>query len=155
MSTTQKPLKRSKELQPFSREHHHGLLLSWKIRKGFTSNVETERIKRYADHFFETSLIPHFEDEEKYVFPILGNEHEMVKKALAEHRRLIRLFKKTTDVTRSLSQIEEELEAHIRFEERVLFPEIQKVATKKELQRVADHHTEIEACEDWDDEFWT
>lgn len=154
MSVSQTPLKRSKELQPFSREHHHGLLLSWKIRKGFTSGVETERIKRYADYFFKTSLLPHFEDEEKYVFSILGNDHELVKKALAEHRRLVRLFKNKTDISRSLSQIEEELESHIRFEERILFPEIQRNATKEELQRVADHHTEIEACEDWDDEFW-
>jgi len=148
------PLKRSKELQPFSREHHHGLLLSWKIRKGFTSGVEPERIKRYADHFFKNSLIPHFEDEEKYVFSILGNEHELVKKALAEHRRLIRLFENKTDISRSLSQIEEELEAHIRFEERILFPEVQEKATVRELELIAEHHTEIKACEDWDDEFW-
>jgi len=154
MSISKKPLKRSKELQPFSREHHHGLLLSWKIRKGFTIGVEKERIKRYADNFFETSLIPHFEDEEKYVFPILGNDHELVKKALADHRRLIRLFKSKADIYRSLSQIEEELEAHIRFEERVLFPEIQENATEKDLQLIAEHHTEIKACEDWEDPFW-
>ena len=30
-----KPQKRHKALQPLSREHHHGLLLSWKIRSGF------------------------------------------------------------------------------------------------------------------------
>ncbi len=154
MNTSKAPLKRTKELQPFSREHHHGLLLSWKIRKGFTSGVEKERIKRYADHFFKNSLIPHFEDEEKYVFPILGNDHELVKKALAEHRRLIRLFENKTDMSRSLSQIEEELEAHIRFEERVLFPEVQENATEKELKLIETHHQEIKACEDWDDEFW-
>ncbi|WP_241739476.1 hypothetical protein [Aestuariibaculum marinum] len=30
-----KPLKRHKALQPLSREHHYGLLLTWKIRTGF------------------------------------------------------------------------------------------------------------------------
>lgn len=154
MRTSKTPLKRIKELQPFSREHHHGLLLSWKIRKGFTNGIENERIKLYADHFFKNSLIPHFQDEEKYVFPILGNDHELVMKALAEHRRLIRLFENKTDISRALSQIEEELEAHIRFEERVLFPEVQEKATASELKLITEHHTEIKACEDWDDEFW-
>lgn len=154
MDVSKPPIKRGKELQPFSREHHHGLLLSWKIRKGLTSGIEHERIKRYADHFFETSLFPHFEDEEKYVFSVLGNDHELVKKALAEHRRLTRLFKNKTDLARALSQIEEELEAHIRFEERILLPEIQKNATKKDLQLIAEHHEEIKANEDWEDQFW-
>ncbi|MCF8464076.1 MAG: hemerythrin domain-containing protein [Flavobacteriales bacterium] len=152
---SQTPLKRSKELQPFSREHHHGLLLCWKIRKGITNGVEKERIKRYADYFYKTSLLPHFEDEEKYVFTILGNDHELVKKALAEHRRLTRLFLNEKDIARALSKIEEELEAHIRFEERILFHEIQLVATPAQLQWVDEHHQEIKACEDWDDEFWT
>ena len=154
MSISTTPLKRAKELQPFSREHHHGLLLCWKIRKGFTSGVKKERIKRYADHLYQTNLLPHFKDEEKYIFPILGSEHELVKKALAEHRRLIRLFTLEQDVTKSLSKIEEELEAHIRFEERTLFPEIQKIATKDQLQTIEQHHQEILACDDWDDEFW-
>ncbi|CDF79955.1 hypothetical protein BN863_22430 [Formosa agariphila KMM 3901] len=30
--TDKKPLKRHKSLQPLSRDHHHGLLLAWKIR---------------------------------------------------------------------------------------------------------------------------
>jgi len=154
METSKTPLKRSKELQPFSREHHHGLLLCWKIRKGITNGIEKERIKRYADHLYKTNLLPHFEDEERYVFPILGNDHELVKKALAEHRRLIRLFTVEKDVSKALSKIEEELEAHIRFEERVLFPEIQEKASVADLELIAKHHKEIEAGEDWDDEFW-
>ena len=99
-------------------------------------------------------MVQHFEDEEKYVFPVLGPENELVQQALAEHRRLFRLFTEATNVRKGLSKIEEELEAHIRFEERVLFPEIQKVATEDQLQTIEKHHQEIPACEDWDDEFW-
>ena len=47
-----KPLKRHKALQPLSRDHHHGLLLSWKIRSGFKKNIDVERIKVYADWFY-------------------------------------------------------------------------------------------------------
>jgi len=86
------PLKRHVGLQPLSREHHHGLLLCWKIRTGLKKGIEEERIKKYADWFFKHHLLPHFEAEEKYVFPILDAEDSRIKKALAQHRRLKRLF---------------------------------------------------------------
>jgi hypothetical protein len=63
------PIKRDKALQEVSREHHHGLLLCWKIRKGFSKGIEPERIKRYADWFYKTHLISHFEVEENTFSP--------------------------------------------------------------------------------------
>lgn len=153
MST--KPLKRHKALQPLSREHHHGLLLSWKLREGFKKNVAIERMKTYSDWFFTTHLIPHFEIEETHIFPILDDDNELVKRALAEHRRLKRLFADTKNITKALGLIEEELEQHIRFEERVLFPEIQKAATKKQLQHIERvHHPDGKFIDNITDEFW-
>ncbi|WP_431135189.1 hemerythrin domain-containing protein [Psychroserpens mesophilus] len=150
-----KPQKRHKALQPLSREHHHGLLLSWKIRTGFNKNIEPERMRTYANWFFENHLIPHFEIEEAHIFPILKPDHELIKRALAEHRRLKRLFSETENDTKTLSKIEEELEKHIRFEERVLFPEIQKVATETQLKQIEIIHQPEERFEDkLDDEFW-
>ncbi|MDO7171093.1 hemerythrin domain-containing protein [Mariniflexile sp. AS56] len=148
-----KPLKRHKALQPLSREHHHGLLLSWKIRAGFSKNIEPERIKKYADWFFKTHLIPHFELEERYVFSVLEPDNELVKKALAEHRLLERLFA-NDDLPLALSKIEEALVKHIRFEERVLFPEIQQVATEVELLAIEKIHQESGFVDNLDDEFW-
>ena len=84
----------------------------------------------------------HFNIEEEFVFPLLGNEHELVKKALTDHRRLKRLFEDTTDIEKSLSLLEEELEKHIRFEERVLFPAIETIANEKELQLIMEIHSE-------------
>lgn len=151
---TQKPLKRHKALQPLSREHHHGLLLSWKIRSGFSKNVETKRIKTYADWFFENHLIPHFKLEETHIFTILDEDHELVKRALADHRRLKRLFTNDEDATKNLHKIEEELEQHIRFEERSLFPEIQKAATEEQLALIAEIHHEDGFVDNVEDEFW-
>lgn len=150
----QKPIKRHKSLQPLSREHHHGLLLSWKIRNGFSKNIEPERIKAYADWFYETHLLPHFELEEKHIFSILEEDNDLVKRALAEHRRLKRLFTDDSDVLKSLSKIEEELEQHIRFEERILFPEVQKLATEDQLEHIAEIHHEEGFVDKIDDEFW-
>lgn len=149
-----KPLKRVKELQPLSREHHHGLLLCWKIRTGFSRNIAPERIKRYSDWFYITHLLPHFELEEEYVFSILKNDNELVKKALSEHRRLRRLFNQGINIEKNLGLIEEELEAHIRFEERVLFPEVQKVASREQLIKIAEIHHEDEFVENEKDVFW-
>ncbi|MCE9537890.1 MAG: hypothetical protein K8R85_01550 [Bacteroidetes bacterium] len=68
------------------------------------------------------------------VFPILGKNHPLVKKAISEYKRLIRLFEAKKDIAKSLSLIEEELEKHIRFEERILFHEKEQVASKKEIK---------------------
>lgn len=149
-----KPLKRHKALQPLSRDHHQGLLLSWKIRNGVNKNVNPKRIKIYADWFFKTHLIPHFEMEENHVFSILNSDNELIKRALAEHRRLTRLFSETEADPKTLSKIEEELEQHIRFEERVLFPEIQKVATEEQWLQIEKIHQPESFKDNLDDEFW-
>lgn len=149
-----KPQKRHKALQPLSREHHHGLLLSWKIRTGFNKNIDPKRIRVYADWFFENHLIPHFDMEESHIFPILETNNKLVKLALAEHRRLNRLFTESTNDARALSKIEEELEQHIRFEERVLFPEIQKVATEAQLLQIEKIHQQEVFEDKLDDVFW-
>ncbi|MCG2431516.1 hemerythrin domain-containing protein [Aequorivita xiaoshiensis] len=149
-----KPIKRHIALQPLSRQHHFGLLFSWKIRKGFQKNIEIERMQEYAKWFYKHEITPHFNDEEKYVFPILDKENELVERALKEHRRIKRLFNDTEDPEKSLSKLEEELDAHIRFEERILFNEIQKVATEAQLAKIEEIHSDLEKSRDYHDPFW-
>jgi iron-sulfur cluster repair protein YtfE (RIC family) len=151
---SEKPIKRNKDLQPFSRDHHHSLLLCWKIRTGFSKGVSTERIKQYVDWFFEQHISPHFEMEEKYLFPILGDQHELVKKAISEHKRLGRLCADTETINESLSLIQEELEQHIRFEERVVYNEIQKIATEQQLKIISKLHSDEKFKDNTDDPFW-
>jgi hemerythrin-like domain-containing protein len=151
------PINRDKALQPLSREHHQSLLLCWKIRIGFRKNVEVSLIKSYVDWFYKNHVQSHFELEEKHVFSILGKEHELVKRALAEYRKLRRLFKEENEVVKNLGLIEEKLEAHIRFEERILFNEIQKMATRKELKEMELLHMgsdSLKKPQEWKNEFW-
>lgn len=156
MSNPTKPIKRHESLKPLSRDHHHGLLLSWKLRTGLQKNVDPERMMTYCQRFHAEHLVPHFGLEEEAIFPILGNEHELVKRALAEHRRLTRLFTGSDDPAIRISQIEEELEAHIRFEERVLFAAIEEVATEEELARVDELHQSLDrsVSDLKEDAFW-
>ena len=149
-----KPIKRDKNIQPLSRDHHHTLLLCWKIRKGFSKGVDPRRMKTYTDWFFESHVLPHFEIEEKYLYPILGEEDVMVKKALAEHRRLKDLFNDEKAVEKSLHLIEEELDLHVRFEERELFNKIQAAATEGQLALIKEHHKDEKFQENSSDEFW-
>src|SRR5690606_12174503 len=124
---TKKPIKRHIALQPLSRQHHFGLLFGWKIRKGFGKNIEPERMMKFATWLYKNEIEPHFSDEGKYLFPILDPASELIERALKAHRRIKRLFLDTENPERSLHRLEEELDAHIRFEERILFNEIQKV----------------------------
>jgi hemerythrin-like domain-containing protein len=152
--TENKPLKRVPELQPLSHDHHHGLQLCWKIRTGFSKKVPLERIKRYADWFYENHLKPHFELEEKYIFPVLDSKNELVQQALSEHKNLRYLFEQKTVLEIYLLQIEKELQNHIRFEERILFAEIQQIATAEQLSKINSIHTRVTFTENENDPFW-
>ncbi|MCB0685159.1 MAG: hemerythrin domain-containing protein [Saprospiraceae bacterium] len=151
------PIKRHKNLQPISREHHHGLLLSWKIRQGIAKNISYTRIKAYCDWFWENHLQQHFDFEERNIFPLLDKDMPMVKRVLKEHRRLRRLFQSDNKIEQNLSLIEEELVSHIRFEERTVFKEIEKTVSEKELALIEQAHSDIgkHATTTWEDEFWT
>ncbi|MBL0127934.1 MAG: hypothetical protein IPP83_10860 [Flavobacteriales bacterium] len=63
-------------------DHHHGLLLCWKLRTGLQKNVDPARMMAYCQRFHAEHLVPHFGLEEEAIFPILGNDHELVKRAL-------------------------------------------------------------------------
>jgi iron-sulfur cluster repair protein YtfE (RIC family) len=149
-----KPLKRHEALKPLSRQHHFGLLFSWKIRKGFTENISIDRLKGYANWFFIHEIKPHFKLEEDHIFPILDASHPLIIRALKEHRHIENLFNDHDDLKNSLSLLEAKLEAHIRFEERVLFPEIQQIATKEELEKIEKIHFDSGFKEDYPDPFW-
>ena len=148
------PIKRNEYLKAISREHHHSLLLCWKIKMGLRKGIDPIRIKNYATWFYNNHILKHFEVEERYIFSILGTEHKLVQKALSEHKRLIQLFETVTVLEENLKRIQKELEDHIRFEERVLFNEVQDVATAKELELISIHHTEEKFCENESDLFW-
>jgi len=150
------PIKRIEELKPLSRDHHHGLLLCWKIRTGLAKEIDPQRIFRYAKSFFARHIGPHFDLEEQWVFPVLGVQHPMVETALSQHRSLLGLIGSEGDVTRDhLNRLAEDLDDHIRFEERVLFNEIQQVASKEQLRLIDLHHSVTEDGDTFEeDNFW-
>ena len=151
---TNAPLKRNDALRAVSRDHHQALLLCFKIKKGFSKGISADRIKKYSDWFYKNHILDHFELEEKYMFPVLGSENKLIRQALQEHQLLSKLFTDELHVEDSLKQISTELEKHIRFEERILFEEIQKAATRQQLEKIKQMHAAESCADNVSDEFW-
>lgn len=151
---TEKPLKRNDALRSVSRDHHHALLLCLKIKKGLSKGISADRIKKYSDWFYQNHILKHFELEEKYMFPVLGNENKLIRQALQDHQLLSKLFTDELHIEDSLKQIQTELEKHIRFEERILFGEIQKAATREQSKQIKQMHGEEKFVDNLSDEFW-
>lgn len=148
------PLKRHPALHHLSHGHHQGLLVCWKIRQGFKLKIDPVRIKNYCEWFWKNHLQQHFEEEEAFLFPILLPENPLVKQALSEHKKLRKLFGNWQDIEKTLGQIEEDLEKHIRFEERVLFQVIQERATQEQLDTISKHTKKEEFIDNTNDQFW-
>lgn len=74
--------------------------------------------------------------------------------AISEHRRLKHLFRDGSDLQKSLSLIKEELECHIRFEERIIPTEIQKKASQEQLLPIEQIHSEGKFVNNLTNPFW-
>lgn len=142
-------------MDSFKKEHQENMALCLHIRKGFLKRISPERIKRYVDWYWQAQLMPHFDSEERLIFPILGKRNALIRKALSDHRKLRRLFQTNTDLEKNLNRIEEQLEAHIRFEERELFEALEKLDDESVLAAIDTlHQGHRYTGLQWHDEFW-
>jgi len=149
-----KPIKRSKQLAPFSRDHHDTLLFIWKIKQGFKNKTSTEIIGAYAQWFWNNHMKEHFDQEEKLLLPHLhGNELGIRLKK--EHETIRNLVMNAMNET-SISLLATTLNDHIRFEERQLFPLIEEKVSPDELDRIFEQLDHQKQCEsEWSNRFWT
>jgi hemerythrin-like domain-containing protein len=153
------PIKRHEALISFSKDHHFGLLLVWKIRQGLKMDVAPERISNYAIFFFETDLREHFEKEEETLFSKLEPNDTLRKQAYREHTQiqsLVGQISQNKSDTVILEKFAETLESHIRFEERILFNHLQNILSEEELIKGAKEHGKHHGNPDdkWSDHFW-
>lgn len=153
------PIRRHPSIVPFSRDHHFGLLLCWKIKQGIKNQVDAERISDYVIYFFEKALVPHFRLEEEQLFPLFPEGHAGCQQALREHTQLEFLVNelrrdKTGNVI--LQAFADLLEKHIRFEERILFNQLQTEIYDPQVTDDRSNHLTREDDPDlhWEDHFW-
>jgi hemerythrin-like domain-containing protein len=139
-------MKRHESLAPLSREHHGALILAQLIKRGAPvyRGLPTTIVDKidYATQYYKTHLKQHFKQEEAMLE--LVKKHDASLSALsaeiiAEHRMLKDFFKsldKVADQEAVLNELGNELDAHIRKEERVLFPLIEKHCTEELLNKI-------------------
>jgi len=154
-----KPLKRDENLVVFSHEHYHGLVFCARLKKA--EKASNTILKTYILDFWENYLISHFKNEEKLFLPLFEKkQNEEIKyQFLDEHQRLRNMIKKIDksdiEVHPFAIQFSTLLNDHIRFEERKMFPWIQKNFAAKELAQIGSalSKTEIKAHQ-FTPEFW-
>ena len=155
----QTPIKRHQAIVSFSKDHHFGLLLAWKIRQGLEKAVNAERISKYVLYFFKEDLEKHFKDEELLLFCKLPESDTLRERAEADHQsiyNLINAIDENKNDTKLLNQLANELETHIRFEERELFNHLQNKITPEDLQLIEKRtpNSGKSIDEKWEDVFW-
>lgn len=134
------PIKRSNAFVPFSREHHFGLLLVWKIREDLLRKADAVHISDYIQAFFVDNFQEHLRDEEELIFIHLEVNDSLRKRAESEHdmiRHIVDLISQYRDDTALLSEFADVLEGHIRFEERVLFNRLQATLPPGQLEAIS------------------
>lgn len=152
------PLKRHPSLQPYSREHHHELLLVWKIREGVRKNIPVIRIADYCLYYYLNFLLAHFEDEEKNILSKLPQDNEDVIAILREHVMLKNMIRQisahSSNSYHLLLAFADLLEKHTRFEERTFFKNLQETLGEDVLKSIEAEESATDFCETWRDEFW-
>ena len=134
-----KPIKRNENILKLSKENHFSLLFCWKIRAGLKLNVETGRIKNYVQYFWQMHMQPHFNEEETILFvPV---EDAFVQKAINEHadikQQVNAIITSTHIQPLQLKVLADTIDNHVRYEERELFPHLEKVLTKTMINNYA------------------
>jgi iron-sulfur cluster repair protein YtfE (RIC family) len=134
-------VKRHPSLQPLSDDHHRALVLARRLRRlparmGASDLAELSREVRSE---FEAELEPHFCVEERALLPALegGGGARLAEQTAEDHRRLRALVRGawSEGTAQELGAL---LEKHVRFEERVLFPEAEALLSEAELASVRD-----------------
>lgn len=159
METPTGPIKRHEAIVQFSREHHFGLLLIWKIRQGLQKGVDVKRMSDYVLFFFDEDLKDHFSEEERVLFPKLEDGDELKQQALSEHEviyNMISAMREKGADSGQLSIFADTLDKHIRFEERILFNHLQSKLSDEALLALAKEHPErvVDTDAKWSDHFW-
>lgn len=140
-------MRRHNALRSLSQEHHHGLMIAQLIKAGSPEYkglpTSTTDKKLFTIKFFEENLIPHFKKEEEVLFPRSKKKNPLIKKLIIDlinqHKEISTLIdnlKGSSQPEIELDKLGKLLEAHIRKEERELFPMIQENLSDDELLKL-------------------
>ena len=142
-------MKRHPALIPLSRDHHHGLVQASRLRRAGKDGDASARLmaaKEFVE-FFRNEERVHLRDEEEELFPLLlrhvPRQPAPFREARVQHMQL-EGFARRLEIAVAAGIVDREmlaaagelLEAHIRLEERELFPLIEELVPDDELRRL-------------------
>lgn len=142
-------MKRSESLADLSREHLPALILAYRLRHGRSSNPSEPwpsdpHVQRQALlDFVATDLRRHFAAEEHFLLPLESTLQDPAPSARvrAEHQQFWDLLTQVeqavpADLSPLFQQLGVLLEAHIRFEERVWYEQLQAELPPEQLAQL-------------------
>jgi hemerythrin-like domain-containing protein len=155
-----KPIKRHKHMIALSHDHHAGLLFCWKIKEGLRKDIPLHKILKYINFFWAGHLKEHFGEEEALLFNRLDDN--LTRQGISEHlmlgARLDHLNHYENENAAEYLSFAELLIKHIRFEERTLFPHLERQLPESALQAVGEYFSRKHPTafnDDFPDEFWS
>jgi hemerythrin-like domain-containing protein len=162
LSEEKSTMKRHQQLQSLSREHHNGLLASLLLKKGIAKNADPDTMAAFIVDFWKNDLAIHFEKEETVLLPALRytSFDENLKECLLKEHKLLRshvhALQHKEPTVLLINDFAELLEQHIRFEERIFFPEAEKKLTEEQLQQIGEQLKDDETsnCMNYPLKFW-
>ncbi len=155
-------MKRSKQLETLSFEHHDGLVVANRVKRGLEKQANTAEMVAYVLHIWDTLLVEHFAQEEATLLEVLERTpeaRERKERMLKEHQEfagIVEKLREGVDIEQNLTEFAELLNNHIRFEERELFPLVEELATEEELEKIGRylHEKHVPGEKDWGPAFW-
>lgn len=141
-------LKRHPALQPFSRDHLIGLFHAQQLIK-LAANTSKGALSTVIDEFagaWRREILVHFADEDRILAP-LPLSGISLQKLQEDHEEITKLVEKLLQQPPSQPlavRVGTLLDAHIRWEEHELFPEIETTLTMDALELLAEKTTAIE-----------
>lgn len=134
-------LKRHPALQPFSRDHLIGLFHAqrlMKLEKIITPELLEDAITGFSAAW-QREISVHFADEDRLIGPLNVSSRNL-ERLHNEHVELTALIEKLLAGSASALEavaVGKILDAHIRWEEHELFPEIERTLDTQELEAMA------------------
>lgn len=161
-SVQHKYMKRHKQLQPLSRQHHNGLLAALLLKKGIKKAADQKVMAAFILNFWSNDLEVHFNSEETVLIPALKETafaETLTRRLLNEHTALRSYIFSLQEGDASASITEDFanlLEQHIRFEEKIYFPEAEKALNEEQLQKLGEalHENNEVNCMNYSVKFW-
>ena len=144
-------MKRHEALAQLSRDHHQALFQAMRLKRANEQDA-AEVLENFLDFWADVGLL-HFRAEDEVLLPAYSAHAdasaEPVVRVLVDHVEIRRAAHELGDARGTvdielLHALGERLEAHVRHEERVLFPMIEEALPDDELVRVARRVDEVE-----------